>query len=319
MLMQRSFSSHDCRDVQVPLPPALQHLGATTGATLTGDPDGPVVVVLGGISGNRFVCPTGDGNEGWWRGLVGAGCALDPRHYRILGIDFAADANGRIAPSTREQAEVICAALDALGIDRARAIVGASYGGMVALSLAQNFPDRVEKLVVISAGAEPHSAATAVRELQRRVVALGIANGDSAEALSIARGMAMLTYRTQQEFAGRFTGGLPDHDPLGTSEPGAYLRSRGKAFQDVMSPERFLSLSASIDRHAVDPSRIDLPILLIGANSDQLVPAEQMISLAEQLGDNAELHLLDSLYGHDMFLKEAGRIGALVSPFLVSE
>ena len=32
----------------------------------------------------------------------------------------------------------------------------------------------------------------------------------------------------------------------------------------------------------------------------------------------SELHLLDSLYGHDMFLKEATRIGEIVAPFLAT-
>lgn len=316
MLMERLPPA--CTEHEVPIPADLRHLGASTRATLTGPYGAPLIVVLGGISGNRFVHRCQDGGAGWWPGLVGEGCAIDPARHRILGIDFAADATGRIAPSTEEQARIVCAALDAVGAAKADAIVGASYGGMVALSLAQHFPDRVGRIVVISACAEPHAAATAVRELQRRVVALGLANGNAEEALSIARGMAMLSYRTQNEFAERFPGGLPDQSPLGPSEPGKYLLARGRAFQSVMSPERFLSLSASIDRHKVDPARIGCPVLLIGASTDQLVPPAQMEALAAGL-PRARLHLLDCLYGHDMFLKAAAKVGALVAPFLESE
>jgi homoserine O-acetyltransferase len=82
-----------------------------------------------------------------------------------------------------------------------------------------------------------------------------------------------------------------------------------------MSPQRFLSLSASIDRHKVDPAAIACPALLVGASTDQLVPPAQMEALAARLPD-AELHLLDCLYGHDMFLKEAEKVGRLVTPFL---
>jgi homoserine O-acetyltransferase len=190
------------------------------------------------------------------------------------------------------------------------------YGGMVALAFAARFPDRVGRIVAISAGAEPHAAATAARELQRRVVALGIAGGQRDEALSIARGLAMLTYRTAEEFAERFTGGLPDSDPLGCSQPGQYLRARGEAFCAVMTPERFLSLSASIDRHQVDPASVHVPVLVVGAESDLLVPAAQLRALAGSLGGESELHLLPSLFGHDMFLKEARAIGTLVERFL---
>jgi homoserine O-acetyltransferase len=85
-----------------------------------------------------------------------------------------------------------------------------------------------------------------------------------------------------------------------------------------MSPQRFLSLSASIDRHKVDPTRIATPALLIGANSDQLVTSEQMRSLAARLGGPAELHLLDCLYGHDMFLKEAAAVGKIARQFITA-
>jgi fermentation-respiration switch protein FrsA (DUF1100 family) len=122
----------------------------------------------------------------------------------------------------------------------------------------------------------------------------------------------MLSYRTREEFAERFTGGLPSDDPLATSDAGAYLRARGEAYRDVMTPERFLSLSASIDRHRVDPARIACPVLLIGASSDQLVPPSQLEALAAAVAA-AELHILPCLYGHDMFLKEAAR-SPLVAP-----
>ncbi|MFC7498492.1 alpha/beta fold hydrolase [Enterovirga sp. GCM10030262] len=299
-------------ELDVPLPPAQRRFGATMRATLTGPEDGPVIAVLGGISGNRIVC----GPSSWWPGFVGNDGAVAPRAHRVLGIDFIADEDGRAAPTTLDQAAALCAALDHLGIAKAHAIVGASYGGMVALSLGQHFADRVDRLVVVSAGSDAHPAATALRQLQRRVVALGVENGAAAEALSIARGMAMLSYRTSEEFGRRFQGGLDGEDPLGPTAPGDYLRARGTAFQSVMSPGRFLSLSASIDRHRVDPGAIKAPVLLIGAESDQLVPPAQMEALAAALGGPAELHILPSLYGHDMFLKDAARVADLARPFL---
>jgi homoserine O-acetyltransferase len=300
-------------DFVIPVSPAL---GSETRGRVSGPADAPLIVVLGGISSNRFVCGFGDGRPGWWRGLVGEGNTIDPRAVRVLGIDFCADETGKTAPSTRDQAEVVCAALDHLGVKRAHAVIGASYGGMIGLAIAQHFPDRIERLVVISAADTPHPAATAWRELQRRVVALGIESGTKAEALAIARGMGMMSYRTAPEFEKRFEGGLESEDTLGKTQPGEYLRARGEAFQRVMTPERFLSLSASIDRHKTDPEQIRTPTLLIGTETDQLVPGSQMESMAGRLAGPKELHILSSLYGHDMFLKEAERIGGLIKPFL---
>lgn len=301
------------RDIEAPLPEALHRFGRAVKARIGGNSDGPLVVLLGGISANRFAADDGAGGSGWWSGLAGPGKTIDPARHRILGLDFVADEGGRDAPTTLEQAEALAAILAPL---RAPAtIIGASYGGMIALALAASRPELVDQLAIISAPHAPHPAATAVRELQRRIVGLGRDGGRDTEGLAIARGLAMLTYRTPAEFGTRFTGGIDDSDPLTCSDPGRYLRARGEAYRDVMSPGRFLSLSASIDRHRVDPAAVRAPCLVIGASSDQLVPPSQLEDLAARLPD-ARLHLLESLYGHDMFLKDAAKVGPLVADFL---
>lgn len=301
---------------QVPIPRHLKHFGKTVLASALGDPANRPIVVLGGISANCFVASRPDGSCGWWPGLVGEGRAIDPRSFYVIGMDFAADDRGGLAPTTAEQAQVLASALDTIGVEVPVTIIGASYGGMVGLALAAAEPERVGTLVLISAAAEPHPSSTAARELQRRVVSLGVLAGRGDEALGIARGMAMLTYRTPDEFEQRFDGGIDQAQPLCCSKPGAYLKARGQAFRSVMSPGRFLSLSASIDRHCVDPADVETPTLVIGADSDQLVFADQLKRLAANIQGPAELHLLGSLFGHDMFLKEAERVGQIVGDFL---
>jgi homoserine O-acetyltransferase len=146
-----------CRDVEVPLPKDLRRFGDATTARLSGNPAGPLVVALGGISADRHVCTRSEGGgPGWWTGLVGPGEAIDPARHRILGLDFAADPTGQAAPSTADQARVLCAALDAAGAERADLVLGASYGGMVALALAERHPERVARVAAISAPAAPH-------------------------------------------------------------------------------------------------------------------------------------------------------------------
>ena len=317
--LENSLSDERCPAAlelfEIPVPADLAHFGKSVRASALGDRSNPPIVVLGGISANRFPAIRPDGAPGWWCGLAGERQALDPGRQYIIGMDFAADDTGTSAPSTADQARVLAAVLDAIGIQTAT-VVGASYGGMVGLALAAAEPQRVDKLVAICAGAEPHPASTAARELQRRVVSLGLVSGQGEEALAIARGMAMLTYRTPAEFQVRFDGGIAEDAPLCGSAPGAYLKARGQAFRSVMSPGRFLSLSASIDRHRVQPGDVGTPCLIIGADSDQLVFPDQLRRLAEGLGGPVELHLLDSLFGHDMFLKEAERVGRIVARFL---
>ena len=211
MLTQTAYATEQ----DVGLPRALRDFGGQVRLRLSGPASAPLIVALGGISADRFVSDRDDGGPGWWPGLVGAGSAIDPARYRILGMDFAADPTGRRAPSTDEQAEVLAAALDAVGAAQADAIVGASYGGMVALALAVRLPERVRGSSSFRRRRRRIRPRARSGRLQRRTVALGLAGGMGEEALSIARGLAMLTYRTPKEFAERFDGGSAEADTLG--------------------------------------------------------------------------------------------------------
>lgn len=287
----------------------------STKAALIGPEGAPLLVVLGGISGNRHACANEDGRSGWWSSIFGPQGTVGHGAFRVLGIDFVADDTGEFAPDTFDQAAVIHDALAALGEDDPFALIGASYGGMVSLAYAQRYRPS-SKLVIFGAGAEPHPMATAARTLQRQVVALGKAAGKAEEGLAIARAMGMTTYRTPREFAERFSGGIEGADPLSTSEPWQYLSARGKAFINVMSPGRFLSLSASIDRHKIDAAAIGNEALVIACTEDQVAPLQQCSELAAKLGGKTSFRVIQSIFGHDSFLTEPERVGALIREFL---
>ncbi|MEO5774172.1 MAG: alpha/beta fold hydrolase [Sphingomicrobium sp.] len=294
---------------------AKERLPGSTKAALIGPDGAPLLVVLGGISGNRHACANEDGRSGWWSSIFGPRGPVGHGEFRVLGIDFVADAEGAFAPTTLDQAAIIRDALGVIGEGDPYALIGASYGGMVSLAYAQKYRPS-SKLVIFGAGAEPHASATAARTLQRQVVALAKAAGKAEEGLAIARAMGMTTYRTQREFGERFKGGIESSDPLSSSEPWGYLSARGKAFINVMSPERFLSLSASIDRHQVDPAAISNETLVIACTEDQVAPLQQCAELAAKLGGETRFRVIQSIYGHDSFLTEPERVGALIREFL---
>ena len=116
---------------------------------LIGPAEAPVVLALGGISADAHVCAHDeDPRDGWWEGIVGSGRAIDPRGVRVLGVDYldaGVRADGRPAGivTTHDQADAIARTLDLRGIEAVSAIVGASYGGMVALSFAEATDRRV--------------------------------------------------------------------------------------------------------------------------------------------------------------------------------
>lgn len=281
---------------------------------LVGPEAAPVVAVLGGISAHRRVAAEDDG---WWPALVGAGRPLCSARYRVLGIDFLGGSGQSTGPerngvrfpsvSSYDQAAVLARLVAELGLDRLHAIVGASYGGMVALAAGERFPSLAARLLVISGADRAHPMSTAWRSVQREIVRFGIARGDAAGGLKLARALAMATYRSPAEFAQRFAG-APREEAAGFRFPVEdYLHARGDAYAARYVPEAFVCLSESIDLHRVDAAAVRVPTTLVAVREDQLVPLADMQALAAAL-PRALLHEIGSLYGHDAFLKEPDQL-----------
>lgn len=280
-----------------------------------GPADAPAVVVLGGISASRHVTATeSDPRDGWWQTFVGPAKVIDTNSFRVLGIDYLSVGRRNRPLSTHDQALALVAALDRASIQKVRAIVGASYGGMVALAFGAIAPERVEHLVVIGAAHESAPLATALRILQRRIVELGIATGKSREALVIARGLAMTSYASVEEFSNRF-GVLEYGDASGRCDAiDTYLADSGETFAARCTPERFLALSQSLDLHKVKPEDIQVPTTLIAVEQDTLVPIAQIRELATRIAALSRVIEISSLHGHDTFLNDS----ALLAPFVAS-
>ena len=274
----------------------------------------PVIAVLGGISATRHVTSSPDGARGWWDAIAGDGAAIDTGAFDVVGLDYVTKGKSGAPVTTEDQADALREVVRARGGTKLSAIIGASYGGMVALAFGAKYPSLVEKLIVISAAHRSDPMATALRSLQRRVIALGVQTGRAHHAVAIARGIAMTTYRTADEFADRFTVEAPANDELGNpSFPVEdYLHHKGIEFAARYSAARYLALSLSLDLHCVDPRRVTVPATLVAVRGDSVVPLRQMIELSATLGAPSTLIEIDSRYGHDAFLKETETISTII-------
>jgi homoserine O-acetyltransferase/O-succinyltransferase len=309
----------------LPQPFTLHHGGTLADARLAwrlvGESSRPLVVAMGGISAHRRVFDADEPRAGWWHEVVGPGRALDTTRCRVLGIDFLGGSGESTRPlpnvpppsiASLDQAVALAALLDHLQIAQVGAILGASYGGMVALAFGQRFPQRVRRLVVISAADRAHPMATAWRCVQRATVRFAIEKGDARGGLILARALAMATYRSAEEFAARFSGEPVRRDGRFVFPVEEYQFARGADYAEKYQPEAFLCLSESIDLHRVDAASIDVPTSVIAVREDHLVPIEDMRALAARL-PNARLHELSSPHGHDAFLKEAGQLRPILA------
>jgi homoserine O-acetyltransferase/O-succinyltransferase len=339
--------------LEIPGEMALYHGGRLSGVRVAwrwvGPANAPVICALGGISASRRVCResertgsseirhreserTGSSEirhreserPGWWSDVAGPNQALDTHRYRILGFDYLGGGGDTTGPraaqpfpsvSSYDQAELLLRLLNHLGIKTLRAIVGGSYGGMVALAFGERYPERVGRLIVLCAADRPHPLATAWRSVQRDIVRLAAESGRATAGLKIARALAMTTYRSGEEFAARFAG-PPTIDSNRFLFPvERYLLARGDDYAARHPPESFLCLSESIDLHRVEADRIFVPTVAIGVREDQLVPLADVRAMVARLGAG-RLHEISSLYGHDAFLKESQQLRGLLAAAL---
>jgi homoserine O-acetyltransferase len=272
----------------------------------------PVVAVLGGISANRHVAASQSFPErGWFEAQADARWLAA---HRVVSFDWVGSDGALDAPiDTADQAAALVAVLDVLGIDTLDAIVGCSYGAMVGLAFATAHPARVQHLVAIAGAHRPHPFASAWRALQRNVVALGQLQCDEAQGLSLARQLALLSYRTPEEFGVRFdsTPILESGSARCASE--AWLAERGASWAQKTSATAFVRLSESIDLHDLLPSHVRVPTTLVAFAEDRLVPPDDIRALAAGIAAPVRLQVLHSPYGHDAFLKEPEAIAQVLA------
>lgn len=293
---------------------------------LVGPKDAPVIAVLGGISAHRVV--TDPAGKGWWPEIVGPGLGVDTRQYRVLGLDYIGgrgqsstpDGVAKFPPvSAYDQAKALRDVVQHLKLKSLHAIVGASYGGMVALCFAERYPALVGRIVVLSAADKSQVLSTAWRSVQRQIVREALARGDGPAGLKLGRALAMATYRSSVEFALRF-GGAPVREGDRFRFPiEDYLFARGDEYVRTYRAESFLVLSESIDLHAMDATLVHTPATLIAVREDQLVPFTDMQALSARLNGPRQLIEINSIFGHDAFLKEGAALIPIVKRALAEQ
>ncbi len=282
----------------------------------------PVNIVMGGISAGRHIAHTQSSNQdlikGWWDKSVGYNKTIDTSTQCVIGIDYIPNQNlanklfsNNSAVSTLDQANIVKYLLSKLGIKKLNSFVGSSYGGMIAMSFAAAYPDALEKLVVLCASDQANSRTTAFRSIQRSMIDLAAENKKD-EAVSLARSLGMIVYRSHLEFEQRFDNTAEFKNNQWTFPVTDYIYNRGEALAKTFSPERFFLLSESCDLHTVKAEDIKCDTLLIGFDTDDIVKPKEIKNLASKISGQITLKIFDTIYGHDAFIVEQDRFAQLL-------
>jgi pimeloyl-ACP methyl ester carboxylesterase len=247
------------------------------------DGDGPFLILLNG----------GLMSIGSWQQMMPA---LTP-HFRVIRCDFRGQllTPGPYAESWEEHAGDVIELLDHLGVERAH-VAGVSYGAEVAMLLAALYPDRVERLTVITA--------------TERTVEWMCDNAREGER--IARRAA----------AGEGGGEELFRNVLDATWSEAWLAKQPPDFMEqrlrqvALLPPSFFAGAAAVlsilDRLDLTPylGRITAPTLVIGGEHDRVFPAEHSRAIAAAI-PNARLVIMPGT-GHGLLFECGERVVELL-------
>lgn len=266
---------------------------------------------------------TGDADPlGWWTGVAGSGCVLDPATHAILCTNLLGSCYGTTRPpagvlvTPRDMARLVKRVVDDLGVRSVALATGGSLGGMVALEWAATFPSLTRAVVAFAAPAAHTAQAIGFNHVQRRIL-----DAAGADGLAIARMAAMLTYRTAEEFEARF--GRERRDDDGRFQVQSYLDHQGEKLVRRFDSVAYRTLLDAMDAHDVGRDRGGIAAALrafggelvgVGIPGDLLYRAEDVQAWTDAAGCRyEEIH---SVHGHDAFLLEPARVAEILDSVL---
>lgn len=305
----------------------------------------PLILVVPALTGDARV----GGAGGFWEPLVGAGRALDPERFRILCCNLLGSCHGTSGPTdpqfpiaagehavavppshdgrrsfelpwsrlpatvtTWDQARSLSMTLDAFGVSAVHLVTGGSLGGMIAMALAALDP-RVERVAPLGGTAAASPWLVAWNHVARRVLVEAMERGEPEQGLSLARQLAMISYRSPGSLAaaqGRAQVQKIAWHPQAPYRVQTWLENHGSRLAARFDPRAYYCLIGAMDHH--DPMRpapsgqtlADLRArsLVVSLANDALfteADADRLVQLLEVHDKSVARDRVQSAHGHD--------------------
>ncbi len=316
--------------------------------------DKPVVVVLGGISANRYV---GYGEEsspvfisendtsvsnktrlkGWWEDFIGSQGAINLEKYSVLSFDYIGG-NTTYSQENNSQANHHNGSKTEYSqLQKVETLPITTYDQAEALNriLSKLNINTVHAIIGSSYGGMVSLAFSEKypdKVKQQLVISAAAESHQRSRALrSIQRQIVKLSHQYNDVETGLALArqlGMITYRSIEEFEQrfsGAdveknkltdYLSFHGSKFARSFNASAFLTLSESIDNHRIDASNITTETTLVSVDTDELVFQSQIEALAQSISAKTQHHKIHSLYGHDAFLKEVSQLSKIIQNFL---
>ena len=256
---------------------------------------GPPVVFIHGLSGSW---------QNWLEQVP-----VFAREHRVIAFDlpgFGASEMPRDKITISGYGRFVDALLDELGVSSA-AVVGNSMGGFIGIELAIRFPERVERLVLVSAAGlsieylRNERAVAVLNALENRLAAYTGWVASRSDALARRPGARRMIF------------GIVAHRPDLLPGPLVAEQVRGSG-----KPGFVPALDALTDYPIRDRlGEIACPTLIVWGAEDKLVPARDADEFAGLIPNSRKVVWPET--GHVAMLERPGAFNALVKAFLAEE
>jgi len=325
------------------------------------------ILLCHALTGDQFVASDHPvtGKSGWWERMVGSGKPIDTDKFHIICANVVGSCMGSTGPASnapdgkpfamrfpvitiRDMVRGLVGLLDQLNIERLHAVVGGSMGGMQALSLAANFPDRTARVLAIATTARHSAQNIAFHEVGRQAIMADpnwndgdyYASGRTPDAgLAVARMAAHITYLSEAGLTDKFGRRLQDRDTKSFGfdadfQVESYLRYQGSGFTRRFDANSYLYITRAMDyfdlaeEHAKGGeeglladafAETSSRFCLVSFDSDWLYPTAESRHVVHALnaaGAPVSFVELSAPFGHDSFLLEVPALDRVVKGFL---
>ncbi|WP_226699576.1 homoserine O-acetyltransferase MetX [Qipengyuania gaetbuli] len=320
------------------------------------------ILICHALTGDQYVASTHPvtGKPGWWERMVGPGKPIDTDRYFVVCANVIGSCMGSSGPASlasdgkpyamrfpvitiRDMVRGLVALLDALGIERLHAVVGGSMGGMQALSLAANWPERATRVLVIASTSRHSAQNIAFHELGRQAVMADpnwcggdyyAADAQPDSGLAVARMAAHITYLSEEALTEKFGRNLQDRETKSFGfdadfQVESYLRYQGSGFTRRFDANSYLYITRAMDYFDLAEEHggkladafagTTARFCLVSFDSDWLYPTSESRHVVHALnaaGAAVSFVELSAPHGHDSFLLDVPALDRVVKGFL---